>query len=187
MSIHTGRLLLCTQDPYLLPERTRLTIALSTAGFIGTPLADRTDAYLVGERFLQLIAFSGCAVRIELSRGGDGPFCHVRFAGPFDQPRFLEGLNTRPPRCRNCRSPLQGWREDLAHWRRDRTMGIPCPACGEPRPPWAYDWRDKAGFGRFFIQIEEVFPSEAAPTPELTKLLERTSGSQWSHFYIQDA
>ena len=187
MPIHTGRLLLCTQDPYLLPEQTRLTMALTAAGFLGTPLAYQADAYVVGERFLQLITFAGCSVRIELSPDGDGPFSHLRFVGPFDQPWFLVGRNTRPPRCRSCRSPLQGWREDLTRWHRNGAMDIPCPACGEPRPPWAYDWREKAGFGRFFIQVEEVFPGEAAPTPELTKLLEHTTVSQWSHFYIQDA
>ena len=187
MPVHTGRLLLCTQNPYLLPERSRLTMALSAAGFLGAPLEGLMDAYAVGERFLQLITFAGCSVRIELSPDGDSPFCHVRYAGPFDQPHILIGHNTRALRCRSCRSPLQGWREDLAQWRRDRTMDIPCPACSESRPPWAYDWREKAGFGRFFIQIEEVFPGEASPTPELTKLLEFTADSQWSHFYVQDA
>lgn len=187
MPPHTGRLLLCTQDPHLLPEPSRLTVALTSAGFLGAPLAGHADAYAVGERFLRLVTFAGCAVRIELSPDGGGPFCHIRFAGPFNQPRFLSGRNTRPPRCRSCRSPLKGWQEFLARSRSEMAIGITCPTCGKQRPPWGYDWKEKAGFGRLFIQIEEVFPGEAAPTPELTKLLEHTTESKWLQFCVQDA
>ena len=67
-----------------------------------------------------------------------------------------------------------------------RRTEIPCPTCGEASPPWAYDWKEKAGFGRLFLQIEEVFPGEAAPTRGLTDLLERCTGCAWRYFYIQD-
>ena len=186
MPIHTGRLLLCMQDPYLCPERSRLTAALSAAGFVGAPLPGQANAFAVGDEFLQLITFVGCSVRIELSPDADGPFCHVRLTGAFRHPRFLSGHNTRAPRCHNCRTPLQSWREHQAQWSSGRTDDIPCPTCGEPRPPWAYDWKDQAGFGRVFIQVEEVFPGEAAPTPGFGELLAHISGSAWQHFYTQD-
>lgn len=74
MSVHTGRLLLRPRDPFLLPERALLTSVLADAGLLGAPLAGDDDAFAVGERFLQLVTFAGCSVRIELSPAGDAPF-----------------------------------------------------------------------------------------------------------------
>jgi hypothetical protein len=53
-------------------------------------------------------------------------------------------------------------------------------------PLWAYDWREKAGFGRLFVQVDEIFPGEAIPNPKLMKLLARSTIAEWRHFYIQD-
>lgn len=186
MSAHTGRLLLRTQDPFLLPERALLTAILSEAGLLGAPLAGDNDAFAVGERFLQLVTFAGCSVRIELSPVGDIPFCHIRFAGPFQRPVFLSGRNTRPPRCPDCRAPLRSWKTSLPDREYPGPASIACPACGEVNPPWDYDWKEQAGFGRLFIRIEEVFPGEATPTPTLMALLAEATGYEWRHFYLQD-
>lgn len=186
MSAHTGRLLLGTQDPFLLPERALLTATLSAAGLLGVPLAGRDDAFTVGERFLRLVTFAGCSVRIELSPMADAPFCHIRFTGPFWRPVFLSGRNTRPPRCRNCRSPVRNWKERVPTWDRAEPAQITCSTCGVAVPPWDYDWKEKAGFGRLFIQVEEIFPGEATPTPMLMALLANATGCEWRHFYLQD-
>jgi len=186
MSAHTGRFLLRTQDPFLLPDRALLTAVLSEAGLLGGPLEGGNDAFAVGERFLQLVTFAGCSVRIELLPRGDAPFCHIRFTGPFPRPVFLSGRNTRPPRCRHCRSPLRNWKETVPGREHPGPAQIACPACGEASPPWDYDWKGQAGFGRLFIQVEEVFPGEATPTPTLMALLEGTTGCEWRHFYLQD-
>jgi len=186
MSAHTGRLLLTMQDPFLLPEQAPLTATLSEAGFLGPPLEGRNEGFAVGERFLQLVIFAGCSVRIELSPMGEAPFCHIRFTGPFRRPVFLSGRNTRPPRCRNCRGRLRNWQAVLSDRDNAGPGQITCPACGEASPPWGYDWKGQAGFGRLFLQIEEVFPGEATPTPALMGLLEASNGCKWRHFYIQE-
>lgn len=186
MSAYTGRLLLTTQDPFLLPEQAPLTAMLSEAGLLGTLLEGHNDAFAVGKHFLQLVIFAGCSVRIELSPIGEAPFCHIRFTGPFRRPIFLSGRNTRPPRCRSCRSRLRSWQAALPARDNAQLAQIPCQACGKASPPWGYDWKGQAGFGRLFIQIEEVFPGEATPTPALMGLLEDSSGCKWRHFYIQD-
>jgi len=187
MSAHTGRLLLTTQDPFLLPEQAPLTATLSEAGLLGTPLEGCNEAFAVGERFLQLVIFAGCSVRIELSPMGEVPFCHIRFTGPFRRPVFLSGRNTRPPRCRNCRGRLRNWQAVRSDRDNAQLVQIPCPTCGETSPPWSYDWKGQAGFGRLFIQVEEIFPGEATPTPALMGLLAASSGCKWRHFYIQEA
>jgi hypothetical protein len=186
MSVHTGRLLVGTQDPFLLPSRTRVRAALTEAGFLGTPVPGRDGAFSVGERFFQLVTFAGCSVQVELSAVGDRPFCHILLAGPFEHPRFLSGRNTRPPRCSACRSPLKDYKQILAAGKEDARAATPCPTCGRTAPLWTYDWREKAGFGRLFIQVEEIFPGEAVPTPGLLTGLARCTGCAWRHFYIQD-
>jgi len=65
------------------------------------------------------------------------------------------------------------------------SASIPCPGCGEARLPWTYDWKEKAGFARICIQVEEVYPGEAVPTPGLMSLLDDVTGCRWRHFYIQ--
>lgn len=187
MSSHIGRMVLSPLDPFRLPDRIPLIAALTDAGFLGSPLTGVDNAFAAGDRFLQLVIFAGCSVRIELAPGADGPFCHIRFVGPFRQPVFRSGRNTRPPRCPGCRSPLKSWKDRLPNEGDADTDEVPCPACGRASPPWDYDWKEKAGFGRLFLQIEEVFPGEATPSSGLMELLERTSGCAWQWFYIQDA
>jgi len=186
MPAHTGRLLLTMQAPFALPDRTVLEAVLATKGFLGARLASRADAFLVGDRFLQLVTFAGCSVRVELSPTDGSPFCHIRIAGPFGSPIFVHGRNTRPPRCPICRSPLQDWKLPLALWEPVAAADIQCSACGGKKPPWDFDWKEKAGFGRLLVQVEDVFPGEATPTPELMNLLTRSAQGEWCHFYIQD-
>jgi hypothetical protein len=63
---------------------------------------------------------------------------------------------------------------------------LACPACGHSAPPWGWDWKESAGFGRIFLTVEEVFPGEAVPAPALLDLLARITGCAWRHFYVQD-
>lgn len=186
MRSHTGRLLLTMQDPFHQSDRSLLESCLVAGGFLGRPLTGRMGAFLVGDRFLHLVTFAGCSVQVALSPTGDGPFCHIRIRGPFERPLGIKGRNTRPPRCPFCRNPLQDWKQPLEMWDSGEPADIPCPACGQVNPLWAYDWKKKAGFGRLFVQVEEIFPGEAVPTPDLMRLLENSTRSEWRYFYIQD-
>ncbi len=186
MTLHTGRLLLCTHDPYLLPDRAALERTLAAEGFLGASLPGRAGGFLVGERFLQLVTFTGCSVQIELSPTDDGPFCHILVSGPFERPEFASGRNTRPPRCPSCRSPMQNWKNAISLWEEGGPSAVSCAACGRSNSLLTVDWKAKAGFGRLFVRVEEIFPGEAIPTPELMRLLACTSPGDWRHFYVQD-
>lgn len=61
-----------------------------------------------------------------------------------------------------------------------------CAACGNRAVPSRWNWRQQAGFGLVFIQVNSIFPSEAIPTEELMSSLEKLSGGPWQYFYIQD-
>jgi len=191
-ALHTGRLMLTPSDPHLAPDVDLLIEGLSRSGFLGAPLilenpqpesGDR--AFATGAGFLSLLTFAGCAVRIRDDVRG-GRFSHIRIPPVSQHPRLMVGRNTRPPRCVGCRAPLSGWRALVEHWATHPHAGVQCPACGETRPPWLWDWKQQGGFGRAFVQIEEVFPGEAVPTPMFFEQLIRVSGIGWRHFYIQD-
>jgi hypothetical protein len=188
MPNHTGRLLLTTVDPQAAPDAALVIAALSGAGFIADPLRGPDRAFAVGPAFLSLLAFTGCAVAIASEPGDDGntPCCRVSLPPLASAPRFLWGRNTRPPRCPVCRALLHDWGRRLQGWSDHPHRGATCPSCGETRPPWRWDWKEQAGFGRLFVAVEEGFPREAVPMPRLFDVLTRACGSGWRHFYAQD-
>jgi hypothetical protein len=181
-------MLLCPADPLTSPDVPGLRDALARIGLIGAPLAGIGGGFLAGEGFLGLIIFAGCSVTVELSpdAAGDDPFTHVQLLGPFPEPRLISGRNTRPPRCPACRAPRRDWRAALTEPAAAAAPPLPCPACGTAQPPWAWDWKGTAGFGRVFVAIEEIFPGEATPAPALNAALEGLTGRPWRHFYVQD-
>jgi hypothetical protein len=187
MPAHTGRLLLTHQDPFHVPELCSLLAGLRASGFVGQPLAMESLAYEAGPSFLQLVSFAGCSVQLNLSAKGDKPFCYVCLTGPYPAPRLLSGRNTRPPRCRQCRARIMEWGEMRDRQDATRARTTHCAACGHLVPIRDLDWKQSAGFGRLFVQVEEVFPGEATPTPELMVLLARLTGGDWRYFYVQDA
>lgn len=153
---------------------------------VGAMASRLGHAFCVGPCFLSLVSFTGCAVQIETSPDPHTPFCHIRLPPLSPHPRLHCGRNTRPPRCANCRGRLADWRKRTVHWASHPDQGVTCPSCGKIRPPWQWDWKEQAGFGRRVIFVEEVFPGEATPTQSLLDLLADASGTGWRHFYVRD-
>jgi len=186
MSPHTGRLILTSRDPFAAPDLEVARALLRSCGFIGEALPGRRDAYWTGENFLALVVFAGCSVQVDLTPAADpnARFCHVRISGPYPAPRLASGRNTRPPRCPSCRAPLRDWRRALEE---GDGGALACPACHQSAPPWEWDWKRSAGYGRLFLQVEEVFPGEAEPSSRLMRLLSDIApGAGWRHFFVQE-
>ena len=80
--------------------------------------------------------------------------------------------------------PHQRLREDLAAWK-DQGAGSlwACPDCRHEASPWQFNWRRSAGFGRCFIQINDIFPKEAIPQQQLLDKLNSHYGVSWHYFY----
>jgi DNA-directed RNA polymerase subunit RPC12/RpoP len=188
--LHTGRMVLTPEDPYRLPEDLHAVIdELSGIGFIASPLPGHSAAFLLGENFMQWVTFMGCSPFIRLEPGDDGePFCHLVIDGPYERPRLLQGRNTAPPRCAACRKRIDIWHEVIGGRSREAADGLAvCPHCGHRQDPATYDWRQSAGCGRLFLQVENIFPQEAVPSPGLLERLGSASGGlPWRHFYLQD-
>ncbi len=175
-------------DPWFLPEVGGLLGALGRAGLIGPPFEGRRAAFRAGAQLLQLVSFSGCSphIRFEPPVDGSGSFCHVTILGPYSRPRLLTGRNTRPPRCSACRSPIADWGARREAWEDSPGAPLTCPQCHLPQLPLQLHWREHAGFGRLFVSVEDVFPGEAVPVPDLLELLESATGTAWRYFFVQD-
>jgi hypothetical protein len=178
--------MLTPSDPAAGIDRAALADCLLAVGLIGPALPGRANAFEIGERFLQLIAFTGCAVHLDSAPQSAGSaFQHVTLHGPYAAPRLLYGRNSRPPRCPGCGKPLADWRSQVKRWRGDAPELLDCPSCGTRRSPGDWNWRQHAGFGRGFVAIEEVFPGEGSPLPPLFAALEQLGIGRWRHFYLQ--
>lgn len=186
MTNHQGRLILTPSDPHACPDRGRLLATLSQIAFIGAPIGERGDTFLIGPDFLELVAFTGCAVAVASDPGGGGTFCHVRVPPPASRPLLLHGRNTRPPRCPGCRGRLISWHAQMKEWEQAPEVGFTCARCGQTCPPWHWDWKRQGGLGRQLIVVEGVFPGEASPAAALLDALDRTGPSGWQYFYVQD-
>jgi hypothetical protein len=187
--LHTGRLVLTPQDPYLLPDEPETILSqLHEIGFIEHAL-ENMPGYLLGERFMQLVTFMGCSPYIRLQPDeSDEPFCHLRLDGPYPRPILLHGKNTQPPRCKACRKRLSDWQANFKSWKSSTdNYKARCPYCGYQQDPVTYDFRQSAGCGRLFLFVENIFPQEAIPSPALLEALKRASKSEaWRYFYYQN-
>jgi hypothetical protein len=185
--LHTGRLVLTPTNPQLYIEAGPLAGQLRDIGLVGPALTGRGDAFETGEQFLQLIAFTGCAVQLDSTPlGPGGPFVHVELDCTPAEPRLLAGRNTRPPRCPSCGKPLTEWRDQVQGWQPGQAPDLHCTHCTTGAPGWCWHWRQHGGFGRSFVRVEEVFPGEAAPLPALLDGLRDLGVGDWHHFYVQD-
>ncbi len=187
--LHTGRLVLTPESPYWSPDDPlRIVAVLHEIGFIAGRLEGSVHRYLLGEHFLQLVTFMGCSPNIRIEPGEPGePFCHLIVDGPSEHPRLLQGKNTTPPRCAVCRKRLDEWQRIFAVRPLYSDQPAICPHCGYPQAPATYDFRHSGGCGRIFLFVENIFPQEAIPSPELLKHLGSATADQaWRYFYLQD-
>jgi len=146
---------------------------------IEKPLDAEEKRFLTGERFLQLISFVGCSTNVCLApkTSNDSGFCHLTIRGPFQKPQLFMGENCRPPRCSACQKTASNWKENIDD------QALKCAQCGNITRLEDISWGRHAGYGRIFIEINNIFPGEAQPVPDLLASLGRVTGTDWSYFF----
>lgn len=145
---------------------------------IGLTGAEReANFFSSGPQYLGLVTYLGCSPQIEL--GEDANATTIRLRGIFSAPQFLHGGNLKPPRCRQCRKALEKTGCLLVAGEK-----LCCDYCGHCGQPHEFDWRRSAAFARVFVEISNVFESEAVPAEKLTACLEQASGETWDYSYV---
>lgn len=187
----SASLVLHTKNPEYAPlSANDLVQVLNDVGLIGQAWGDREELrFLIGERFLQLVTFMGCAPAIELTPpiAGDSEFCHVGVSHITPTPQFLVDTQDVLPRCPRCRNRIKHWLEWVEQWRSNDNYLDVCPECNEKISPLEFDWRQAAGFGRIFISIFNIYPREAIPTDTLLNTLNKMTSQTWIYFYLRQS
>jgi hypothetical protein len=144
--------------------------ALKTLGLLGE--ARQPGEFLAGSEYLNLVTYLGCSPQISLGEAEAATRIYLR--EPDAAPRLNAGANIKPPRCKACRQtiPLADARLQLQT----------CPHCSQPLK---LDWRRSAAFGRVFIEISNVYDSEAVPGEALLECLREATGMVWDYCYIR--
>ncbi len=175
-----GKLILYPTDTEATPPEAKALInSLNMLGLIGRPMDSDANRFLAGERFLQLISFVGCSPAVCLNPREERAtgFCHLSICGPFDSPRLVFAQDCRPPRCSACQKTIPNWKEFADN------QEITCNRCGESQRAEKIAWGRRAGYGRIFIEIHNIFPGEAQPVGELLNKLQTKTGLSWNYFF----
>ena len=192
------KLILLPTDPACPPVGSdRLAEKLQAIGLIGPPRAVNNDTfYPTGEHFLQLVTFLGCSPMIELEPPSDpvtlaadsaaGKFCHV-FLSSAESLRFRSDPRTPAPRCPACHTTVSDWQPLLQAWQNNPANGDwRCAHCEYTGHISGLGFRKSAGFGRTFVEIRGIYPSEAVPGEALLKALKSLTHGDWSTLYIKE-
>ena len=193
-----NKLILLPQDPLCPPVNCgQLAEVLQSIGLIGELLEPEGHAFFpTGDKFLQLISFLGCSPMIELeppadrsmlaAASADGKFCHLFL--DCNKSLVLRTDSQCPPaRCPDCRQPLADWRSLIEAWKKQAAQSDwNCASCGYSGPVTGLNFRKAGGFGRTFIEIRGIYPSEAVPTDTLLASLQHLTGGPWKTIYIKE-
>ncbi len=182
------RLVFYATSPEYVPENVaEIVAALQKTGFLGakwqSPETVSGERYLIGESFLSLVTFLGCAPAIELEPIAQQPesteFCHIEIEPVKNTVEFIRGSDFLISRCPHCRQRHTNWKTI------PESLSYACDKCGVETHLSEYDWKNTAGCGRFFMSLHGIYPQEAIPTSSLLLTLKKVSGVEWNYFYIQ--
>jgi hypothetical protein len=183
------KLVLHAGDPAHRPPDARVLAAtLADIGLIADTLPGLAAAWYAGDAFLSQVIFLGCSPRVEFVPADDrqeaeGLYCHVRYRVQEAESVFRAAPGRLQPRCPVCRAAASEWRQQLHSDPPQAASPYHCTSCERTLSAAELDWRQNAGFGRWFLEIWNVHPHEAVPAEALITALERIAGTPVRYFY----
>lgn len=164
-----------------------IVTALQEIGFLGekwqSPKTVLGERYLIGDSFLSLVTFLGCAPAIELAPIADKPesteFCHIEIEPVKKEIEFIRGSEHLISRCPHCRQRHASW-ESIPE-----SLSYSCDKCEVETHLSKYDWKNMAGCGRFFYKFAWYISARSYSNIQLLLSLEKISDTKWNYFYIQ--
>ncbi len=151
---------------------------LQKINFISLPVDDiETHHYFTGDKFLDYIAYMGCAPTITFEKNGNKNFCFIKVLN-FTSKKLLHcQQQARAPHCTKCKKPVNTWQDNKT----DTT--IHCNHCDATSSIEKFNWRKTAAYAKLFIEITDIFPKEAIPQQILLDKLASITNVEWSYFY----
>lgn len=157
-----------------------LILALQQIGFIAERIETQEidQHYLTGNKFLDHIAYMGCAPAIQFEASEDNsPFCFIKIHDYKSTKLIYSQQQSRNPHCPKCKKTLKKWHSNLTG------SQIHCDQCDTTSSIEDLNWRKMAGYARLFIEITDIFPKEAMPQQSLLQKLAEITDTDWAFFY----
>lgn len=172
-----------SKHDFTLEDIPFLISRLQKIGLIAQAINKQNDRdYFTGKKFLDYIAYMGCAPSIQFeanadNENSDNNFCFIKIHS-FQSPRLIHSQKqATAPRCPNCKKPVKDWTDNKTD------SAINCNQCSTSSNIEAFNWRKMAGYGQLFIEINDIFPKEAMPQQILLDKLSIITNTGWQYFY----
>ena len=182
------QLVLCPADNAWAPaSHAELVATLQRVGMLGATLGDaKQDRFLIGDAFLQLFSFMGCAPSIEFTPKDPGnidwrEFVFIHLSSVAAQPHWLADKDNAKPACPHCQRRNRDWAQ---HYQATESL-LRCQHCAQTEPVCRWHWFDAGACARQFISIVNVYPKESLPTETLLLQLQQETTAAWQYFYLQ--
>ncbi len=173
-----SQLVLYPQDHRWTDKKRLLNKKLKEIAFIGDEI--EKNHFYTGERFLNLLSFMGCSPHIQIDFDPQNPqkaFCSIKHQSSIE-PLLLHSQKMRPPKCPYCKKAVNNWQD----YRNNQSFA--CPHCQQGIQLATLNWKEQGGFAATMLIIDNIYPQEAQPTPELLSGLQAVSLCNWQHFFL---
>ena len=160
-----------------------LITELQKVSLISQPLNKQNNHdYFTGDKFLDYIAYMGCAPSIQFEassndKNGSNDFCHIKIHHHKTAQLIYNQKPSIAPHCPDCKKPVKNWQQNKT------STTIHCNLCHSTSSIETFNWRKMAGYSRLFIEITDIFPKEAIPQQLLLDKLSDISKTEWLYFY----
>ncbi len=173
------RLVIHPSDPETVPDSiSDIQQAMADIGLIG-PALENNDNFQIGNEFLNLVTFMGCAPGIKLSPEDGDDFCRIVFTPAQAQSGCLGYTTLVVPQCPSCKTKIRDWH--------DASGSYTCTNCDSETPLHQFRWRKQAGFGRYCFYITQIHLQEVIPSAKILQTLKETSGFDWTYFFANNS
>ena len=176
-------LYLCpAQHDFTLDDIESFIAELQNIQLISKAINKQGNTYFTGEKYLDYIAYMGCAPSIQFeaspnSKDSNENFCKVTIQQHKSTQLIISKNQTVSPLCPHCKKPVKNWQGNIVDKK------IHCPQCNNTSNINDFNWRKMAGHAQLFIEISDIFPKEALPQQSLLDKLKNITRSDWLYFY----
>ena len=167
------------QASYVANDLPAFITALQDIGLIAQKTNNQQSSqhYFTGEKYLDYIAYMGCAPTIQFEANDDENFCFIKIHQLASATLIHSQKQLRAPHCPACNKPVKNWQDKISE------PGIRCDSCNIRSNIEEFSWRKMAGYARLFIEITDIFPKEAIPQQALLDKLAAITDVEWQFFY----
>jgi hypothetical protein len=172
-----------------------LTGPLQAVGFLGESFNLFGEmGYHPGQNFFDFITFESSHNVVILESDGRNlkpskvvdsrSICQIYVTEVDEIEDIIVSSITNLATCPNCQSEVEDWGEVVSEWYENRENAFwQCLGCQKKFRAYELNWHRTAGFARYSIKIEQIYPETAFPTSTLLNLLRDITGEEWTYMY----